>query len=82
MLRYKGLFQSEVSHLNLEYTYTYLIKIKTVLANFDSEKPLTVKKAYFITTEIDLIREEQPPFLNEGNVKFLQIKLDTIRQNT
>ena len=54
-----------------------MIKIKSVLANFDSEKPFKVKKAYFITREIDLIGE---PFLNESKVKFLQIKQDTVRQ--
>ena len=38
-----------------------------------------------MTTEIDLIGEKQPfltnrPLLNEGKVKFLQIKQNTIRQ--
>ena len=38
-----------------------------------------------MTTEIDLIGEKQSfltniPFLNEGKVKFLQIKQDPIRQ--
>ena len=60
-------------------------KIKTPLTNFGSEKQFKVKKPYFITTEIDLIGEKQPflsntRFLNEGKVKFLQIKQDTIRQ--
>ena len=36
----------------------YLIKIKSVLANFGSEKQFKVKKAYFITTEIDPIEEK------------------------
>ena len=36
----------------------YLIKIKTVLANFGSEKQFKVKKAYLITTEIDVIGEK------------------------
>ena len=62
-----------------------MIKIKSALANFGSEKQLKVKKVYFIITEIDLIGEKKPfltnaPFLNEGKVKFLQIKQDTIRQ--
>ena len=62
-----------------------MIKIKSVLANFGSENQFNLKKAYFITTEVDLIGEKQPfltniPFLNEGKVKFLQIKQDTIRQ--
>ena len=62
-----------------------MIKIKTVLANFVSEKQFKVKVAYFITAEIDLIGEKQPfltntPFLNDGKVKFLQIKQDTNRQ--
>ena len=35
----------------------YLIKVKSVLVNFVSEKQFKVKKAYFITTEIDLIGE-------------------------
>ena len=55
------------------------------LANFGWEKLCKVKKAYFMIKEINLIREKQPfltytPFLNEGKVKFLQIKHDTIRQ--
>ena len=60
-----------------------MIKIKTDLGNFGSEKQFQVKKkAYFFTAEIDLNGEKQPfltntPFLNEGKVKFLQI---TIRQ--
>ena len=38
-----------------------------------------------MTTETDLIGEKQPfpknrPFSNEGKVKFLQIKQDTIKQ--
>ena len=38
-----------------------------------------------MTTEIDLVREKLPfvtntYFLNKGNVKFVQIKQDTIRQ--
>ena len=41
--------------LNLRF---YLIKIKTVLANFGSEKQFKIKKAYFITAEIDLIAEK------------------------
>ena len=36
----------------------YLIKIKNVLANFDSEKQFKVKKAYFMAKEIDLIEEK------------------------
>ena len=61
-----------------------MIKIKTVLANFGSEKQFKVKEAYFITAEIDLIGEKQPfltnkLFLNDVKVKFLQIK-DIIRQ--
>ena len=55
------------------------------MANFGLEKEFKVKKAYFMTTEIDLIGEKQPfltnrPLLNEGKVKFLQIKQNTIRQ--
>ena len=38
--------------------YNSLIKIKSVLANFGSEKQFKVKKAYFITTEIHLIGEK------------------------
>ena len=34
------------------------MKIKSVLANFSSEKQFKVKKAYFISTEIDLIGEK------------------------
>ena len=37
-------FQRKVSH--------YLIEIKSVFANFGSEKQFKVKAAYFITTEI------------------------------
>ena len=38
-----------------------------------------------MTTETDYVKEKQPfltniSFLNKGNVKFLQIKKDTIRQ--
>ena len=33
----------------------YLIKIKSALANFGPEKQFKGKKAYFITTKIDLI---------------------------
>ena len=36
-----------------------MIKIKSVLANFGSEKQFKVKKGCFITIEIDLIG---PPF--------------------
>ena len=36
----------------------YLIKIKNVLANFDSEKQFKVKKAFFMAEEIDLIEEK------------------------
>ena len=36
----------------------YLSKIKSVLANFGSEKQFKVKKAYFIITEIDLVEEK------------------------
>ena len=62
-----------------------MIQIKNVLANFGSEKQFKVKKAYFITIEIDLIGEKQSfltnaRFLNEDKVKILQIKQDTIRQ--
>ena len=62
-----------------------MIKIKSVLGNFASEKQSKVKKAYFIPTEIGLIAEKWPfltntPFLNESKVKFPQIKQDTIRQ--
>ena len=61
-----------------------MIKIKSLLANFGSEKQFKVKKAYFITVEIDLIGEEQQfltntHFLSESNVNFLQIKQDAIR---
>ena len=61
------------------YLRFYLIKIKTVLANFGSEKQFKVKKAYFTTTEIDLVGEKKPfltntLILNEGKIKFLQIK--------
>ena len=53
------------------------MKIKSVLANFYSEKQFKVKKAYFITTEIYVIGDKQPfltnkPFLNESKVKFLK----------
>ena len=37
--------------------YGATIEIKTILANFGLEKEFKVKKAYFITTEIDLIGE-------------------------
>ena len=62
-----------------------MIKIKSVLANSDSEKQFKVKKAYFITIEIDLIGKKCPfltnaPFLNEDKVKIQQIKQETIRQ--
>ena len=62
-----------------------MIKITNVLAKFGLEKQFKVKKAYFMTTKINIIGEKQPfltntPFLNEGEVKFLQIKQDTIRQ--
>ena len=62
-----------------------MIKIENVLVNFGSVKQFKIKKAYFTTTKIDLIGEKQPfltntPFLNEGKVKFLQIKQNTIRQ--
>ena len=40
------------------YLRFYLIKIKTVLANFGSEKQFKIKKAYLIATEIDLIGEK------------------------
>ena len=51
-----------------------MIKIKSVLVNFGSEKLFEVRKAYFITTEIDLIGEKKTflrnkSFLNEGKVK-------------
>ena len=56
-----------------------------VQGNFGSKKQFKVKKAYFITTEIDLIVEIESfltntSFLNEGKVKFPQIKQDTISQ--
>ena len=35
-----------------------MIKINWILANFDQEKQFKVKKAHFITTEIDLIGEK------------------------
>ena len=62
-----------------------MIKIKSDLANFRSGNQFKVKKAYFMTTEIDLIGEKQPfltntSFWNDGKIKFLQIKEDTIRQ--
>ena len=62
-----------------------MIKIKSVSANFGSENQFKVKKAYFIRTGIDLIGDKEPfltntPFLNAGNVKFLELKQDTIRQ--
>ena len=62
-----------------------MIKIKSALANFGLEKQFKVKKAYLMTTDIDLIGEKETfltntPFLNEGKVKFLQIKQNTIRQ--
>ena len=55
------------------------------MSNFDSENQLSVKKTYFITIEIDLIEKEitisdKDTFLNESNVKFLQVKQDTLRQ--
>ena len=55
------------------------------MANFGSEKLFKVKKAYFMKTEIDPIEEKEQflantPLLNEGKVKFLQIKQDAIRQ--
>ena len=61
-----------------------MIKVKSLLASFGSEKQFKVKKAYFITVEIDLIGEEQQfltntHFLSESNVNFLQIKQDAIR---
>ena len=62
-----------------------MIKIKSALANFGLEKQFKVKKVYLMTTDIDLIGEKETfltntPFLNEGKVKFLQIKQNTIRQ--
>ena len=62
-----------------------MIKIKSALANFGLEKQFKVKEAYLMTADIDLIGEKEPfltntPFLNEGKVKFLQIKQNTIRQ--
>ena len=36
----------------------YLIKIKSALANFGSDKQFKVEKVYFVTTEIDLIGEK------------------------
>ena len=62
-----------------------MIKIKSALANFGLEKQFKVKKAYLMTADIDLIGEKETfltntPFLNEGKVKFLQIKQNTIRQ--
>ena len=44
-----------------------------------------MKKAYFMKTEMDFVREKQlflknKPFLNKGKVKSLQIKQDTIRK--
>ena len=37
------------------YLRFYLIKIKSVLVYFGLQKQFNVKKAYFITTEIDFI---------------------------
>ena len=42
------------------YLRFYLIKIKSVLANFGSEKQVKVKKAYFMTTEIDPFLTDTP----------------------
>ena len=52
-----------------------MIKIISVLAKFSSKKQFKLKKAYFMTTEIDLIGEKylfltNTPFLNESKVKF------------
>ena len=40
------------------YLRFYLIRIKSALANFGSKKLFKIKKAYFITTEIDLVGEK------------------------
>ena len=67
------------------YMRPYLIKIKNVLANFGSENQFKVET--FISLQQKLISLEKSyhfwqthPFLNEGKVKFLQIKRDSIRQ--
>ena len=62
-----------------------MIKVISALPNFGSQKQFKVKNVYFIIRVIDLIGEKYPfltntPFLNEGKVKFPQIKQDTIRQ--
>ena len=53
-----------------------MTKTESVLANFGSTKQFKVKKAYFMTAGI----LTNTPFLNEGKVKFLQIRQGTIRQ--
>ena len=65
--------------------YYSWLKLKPFLLTLLRKKQFKVQKAYFMTTEIDLIGEKQSfltniPFLNEGKVKFLQIKQDTLRQ--
>ena len=62
----------------------YLIKTKSVFANFGSEKQVKVKGT-FIFIEIDLIEEKQPfltnaSFSNKDKIKILQIKQDIIIQ--
>ena len=56
-----------------------MIKTKSVLANFGSEKQFKVKQVYFMTTEINPFLTNTS-FLNEGKVKFLQMKQGNIRQ--
>ena len=70
------------------YLRFYLIKIKNRFSYLWLPKIILtiIKKAYSITTEIDLIKEKQPfftntPFFNKGKVKSLQIKQDTIDRN-
>ena len=63
-----------------------MTEIEIAFANFD-KKQLYVEKAYFMTKEIDLVREKKPFVtsifsLNKDNVKFIQIKQDTIRQKS
>ena len=63
-----------------------MIKLKTVLATFGLENQFKAKKK-LISLQQKLISLKKNngywqthPFLNEGKVKFLQIKQDTMRQ--
>ena len=59
-----------------------MIKIKSVLANFGSKKQFKVKKAYSLQQKLISFGKNDHfwQFLNEGKVKLLKIKQDTIRQ--